>query len=84
MSLCDCAVDMNRQAEEATNDDEWGPATKTMAAISDACRRPDESPRIMQVLHARLLSLTLIVVTSTPLDCCRSLLIDYYIDICWC
>ncbi|KAG0611697.1 hypothetical protein M758_7G159100 [Ceratodon purpureus] len=40
--------------EEATNDDEWGPATKTMAAISEACCRMDEYPRIMQVLHSRL------------------------------
>lgn len=45
-------------AEEATNDDEWGPATKTMAAISDACRRSDECPRIMIVLHSRFSNLS--------------------------
>lgn len=39
--------------EEATNDEEWGPATTVMAAISDACYRADQYPRIMQVLHGR-------------------------------
>jgi epsin len=40
--------------EEATNDEEWGPATKVMASIAEACCHMEDYPRVMQVLHGRL------------------------------
>jgi epsin len=39
--------------EDATNTDEWGPTTKTMAAISNASKNYDDYERIVQVLRAR-------------------------------
>ncbi|KAG0618645.1 hypothetical protein M758_4G081100 [Ceratodon purpureus] len=40
--------------EDATNMEEWGPTTKTMAAISDASRNYDDYVRIVGVLRGRL------------------------------
>jgi epsin len=43
-----------RLTEEATNDEEWGPATKVMASIAEACCHMEDYPRVVQVLHGRL------------------------------
>jgi epsin len=40
--------------EDATNAEEWGPTTTTMASISKAARTFDEYERIVQVLRGRL------------------------------
>lgn len=45
-----------RLTEEATNDEEWGPATKVMASIAEACCHMEDYPRVVQVLHGRYLS----------------------------
>lgn len=39
--------------EDATNTEQWGPTTKTMAAISDASKNYDDYVRIVQVLRGR-------------------------------
>jgi len=43
----------SRMAEDATNTEEWGPTTKTMAAISDNSKNYDDYVRIVQVLRGR-------------------------------
>lgn len=40
--------------EDATNAEEWGPTTTTMASISEAARTFHEYERIVQVLRGRL------------------------------
>lgn len=40
--------------EEATNNDPWGPETRTMALISQAAFEVDDYWRIVEVLHKRL------------------------------
>ncbi|MCO5576958.1 hypothetical protein L7F22_030779 [Adiantum nelumboides] len=40
--------------EEATNEDPWGPETKTMAMLADAAFELEEFDRIVQVIHNRL------------------------------
>lgn len=40
--------------EDATNTEEWGPTTKTMAAISNASKNFDDYERVVQVLRGRL------------------------------
>ncbi|KAI5073725.1 hypothetical protein GOP47_0011738 [Adiantum capillus-veneris] len=40
--------------EEATNEDPWGPETKTMATLADAAFELEEYERIVQVIHNRL------------------------------
>lgn len=45
-----CAI---RMTEDATNAEEWGPTTTTMASISEAARTFDEYERIVQVLRGR-------------------------------
>lgn len=40
--------------EDATNAEEWGPTTKSMAAISNASKNFDDYERVVQVLRARL------------------------------
>lgn len=40
--------------EEATNEDAWGPETRTMAILADAAFELEEYERIVQVLHGRL------------------------------
>lgn len=42
-----------RMTEDATNAEEWGPTTTTMASISEASRTFDEYERIVQVLRGR-------------------------------
>ena len=44
---------MHRLTEEATNEDPWGPETKTMAMVAEAAFELDEYERIVQVLHSR-------------------------------
>eukprot|EP00250_Pteridium_aquilinum_P026769 c33558_g1_i1 orf=3-395(-) len=41
-------------AEEATNEDPWGPETRTMAVLADAAFELEEYERIVQVIHGRL------------------------------
>lgn len=45
--------------EDATNTEEWGPTTKTMAAISNASKNFDDYERVVQVLRGRYISLHL-------------------------
>ena len=56
MLLSDCGFLItfgSRMTEDATNMEEWGPTTKTMAAISDASRNYDDYVRIVGVLRGR-------------------------------
>ncbi|KAI5054959.1 hypothetical protein GOP47_0030104 [Adiantum capillus-veneris] len=84
---------MQLLTEEATNEDPWGPETRTMAMLADAAFELEEYERIVQVIHHRLdggkkrpwrqLYKTLVVLEYLLTHGPKSMGREFRTDICW-
>ncbi|MCO5579001.1 hypothetical protein L7F22_032852 [Adiantum nelumboides] len=84
---------MQLLTEEATNEDPWGPETRTMAILADAAFELEEYERIVQVIHHRLeggkkgpwrqLYKTLVVLEYLLTHGPKSMGREFRTDACW-